>query len=230
MHRVLVFDVNETLLDVRALAPHFEKAFGDPGVLTDWFSQLLQIAHVVTLTRYYQDFGACARHALEVVAQRHDQRLTQSHRQAILADIVRLPPHPEVGASLDRLQQAGFRMVTLTNSAPIVMEAQLENAGLTAYFDRTFSVDAVKLFKPHPATYRMVAAELNVSVNQLRMVAAHNWDTSGAIRAGCRAAFIARSGMVLGPLDERPDIIGRDLEEVVEQILRVDATSTSHLI
>jgi hypothetical protein len=31
MGRVQVFDVNETLLDLAGLDPHFERAFGDAG-------------------------------------------------------------------------------------------------------------------------------------------------------------------------------------------------------
>jgi 2-haloacid dehalogenase len=51
------------------------------------------------------------------------------------------------------------------------------------------------------------------------MVAAHNWDTSGALTAGWQAAFVARPGMVLGPLDATPQIEGGDMTDVVEQIL-----------
>jgi 2-haloacid dehalogenase len=51
------------------------------------------------------------------------------------------------------------------------------------------------------------------------MVAAHDWDIAGAMRAGCAGAFIARPGMVLGPLQEPPDIIGPDLSAVAAQIL-----------
>lgn len=222
MERVLVFDVNETLLDVSALAPHFEQVFGNVDVLSQWFAQLLQIAFVVTMTDSYRDFGNCARHALDVVAQKHGQTLAEENQQAILSGIVHLPPHPEVGRSLARLRDAGFRLATLTNSAPKVLEAQLQNSGLAGYFERMLSVDSVGKFKPDPATYHMAASELNVPVNQLRLIAAHNWDTTGAIRAGCRAAFIARPGMVLGPLDEQPDIIGRDLADVVNQILQID--------
>jgi hypothetical protein len=36
-----VFDVNETLLDLAALDPHFERAFGDPGAREAWFQQLI---------------------------------------------------------------------------------------------------------------------------------------------------------------------------------------------
>jgi 2-haloacid dehalogenase len=56
----------------------------------------------------------------------------------------------------------------------------------------------------------------------VRLIAAHNWDTTGAIRAGCRAAFVARPGRFLGPLDERPDIVGENLMAVAQQILEKD--------
>ena len=42
--RVIVFDVNETLLDLRALKPQFERVFGDGDVLYQWFGQVLQSA------------------------------------------------------------------------------------------------------------------------------------------------------------------------------------------
>src|ERR1700688_98306 len=45
--KVLVFDVNQTLLDVNALRPHFERVFGDGAVLLEWFVLLLQYSLVV---------------------------------------------------------------------------------------------------------------------------------------------------------------------------------------
>jgi 2-haloacid dehalogenase len=57
----------------------------------------------------------------------------------------------------------------------------------------------------------------------VRLVAAHSWDVSGALAAGCKAAFVARPGMVLSPLGSRPDIIGADISEVVDQIIAADA-------
>jgi 2-haloacid dehalogenase len=130
-----------------------------------------------------------------------------------------LPPHPEVPESLARLRAAGLRLATLTNSTAEVAEAQLTNAGLIDYFDQVLSVDAVRQFKPAIDTYRMAVRELGVARSDLQLVAAHDWDVAGALRAGWAAAFVARPGMVLGPLSERPDIVGRDLREVVDQIL-----------
>ncbi len=225
MKPVIVFDVNETLLDVGALAPHFERAFGNKTALSQWFAQLLQTAYVVTLIGHYRDFGTCGRHALHIVAQRHGVVLSDTAVAKILEGMLNLPPHPEVRNSLIRLRESGFRLATLTNSAPQAMLTQLENAGLLHLFDKTLSVDRTQHFKPHPATYLMAAEELGVQPKQMRIVAAHNWDTTGAICAGCKAAFVARPGMVLGPLDEVPDIIGSDLAEVVARIIEKDKDS-----
>jgi len=57
----------------------------------------------------------------------------------------------------------------------------------------------------------------------VRLVAAHSWDVSGALSAGCHAAFVARPGMVLSPIGRQPDIVGADLAAVVDQIVARDA-------
>ncbi|MEO8053021.1 MAG: HAD-IA family hydrolase, partial [Acidobacteriota bacterium] len=116
----------------------------------------------------------------------------------------------------------GFRMVTLTNSPPPVVEAQMTQSGLRQYFERNFSIETVRKYKPAPEPYRMVATELGVPVSQLRLVAAHAWDVGGAMRAGCKAAFIGRPGKAQYPLFPQVDIAGRDLAEVADMILKAD--------
>ena len=222
MARVCVFDVNETLLDLGALDPHFERVFGDAGVRRAWFLQLLQSALVATVTGVYSDFGTVGAAALEMVAEREGVDLSEEDKQEILGGMRELPPHPEVAESLERLREAGLRMATLTNSTREVAEAQMENSGLRGYFEQILSADAVKRLKPAPEPYRMAAESLEVGMGQVRLIAAHSWDVAGALRAGCAAAFVARPGMVLDPLVERPDVVGVDLREVADRILEVE--------
>lgn len=223
MKKLIVFDVNETLLDLKALDPHFEQIFGDASVRTSWFSQVLRNSLVATITGQYDDFGKIAGTALDMTAQLHGVTLGDEERSAILGKIRSLPPHPDVNSGLEKLKTAGFRLFTLTNSPPRVVEAQLQNAGLTDFFEKSFSVDAIKKFKPNAEVYGMTAKELGVNADQIRLVAAHDWDVAGALLAGCAAAFIARPGHVLNPAMPAPDIVGRDLNEVAEKIIAAEA-------
>jgi 2-haloacid dehalogenase len=222
MKRIILFDVNETLLDLSVLRPHFERVFGDSAVMGQWFAVLLHTSLVTTVTDAYENFGALAGAALEVVAGRLEVELSEDDRGSILGTIRELPPHPDVAPSLERLREAGFRMATLTNSAPAVVADQISNAGLTEYFEQLISIDEVQSFKPSPEPYRLAASRLGVEIGDIRLVAAHDWDVFGALRAGCQAAFIARGGRTIHPLYDTPDVIGPDLISVTDQILELD--------
>ncbi len=222
MSRVIVFDVNETLLDLKALDPAFERAFGDRSARQQWFQQLLSSAMVSIITDAYKDFGALGKAALQMTAERRGVQLSDEDQQRILGTIRELPPHPEVRAALERLRDAGLRLATLTNSTLPVAEAQIQHAGLRDLFEQVLSADTARRLKPHRAAYERAAEALGVGVGQVRLVAAHAWDVTGAIRAGCAAAFIARPDMVLDPAGERPDVVGTDLAAVAEQILAVE--------
>ena len=218
--KVLVFDVNQTLLDLNSLRPHFARVFGDARALDEWFSLLLQYSLVVTVTEAYSDFATVGRAVLEMLANNKGVKVSAEDTTRILQGMLTLPPHPEVVDILKQLKAAGFRMVTLTNSSPAAVKAQLQNAGLATYFEESISVEMVHRFKPDLQVYRGAAAHLGVRAAELRLIAAHAWDVFGAMKAGWQAAFIARNGISLFPLGPRPDIIGADLRAVTAAILR----------
>ena len=176
MQHVCVFDVNETMLDLRALDPHFERAFGDVGARQQWFAQFIQNAFVATITERYQPFGAIGAAALDMLAARRGVTLAAEDRSTILGGIKTLPPYPEVRDALERLRNAGFRLASLTNSTAEVAVAQLTNAGLADLFEKILSADTVRRLKPAPEPYRYAAQEMGVEVGQVRLIAAHAWD------------------------------------------------------
>ena len=225
MPRIIVFDVNETLLDLAALDPFFERVFGEAQVRHDWFAEMLRSAFIATITHTYIDFGTLGKAALEATATRYSITLSDDDRAAILGGMRTLPPHPEVPAALQRLHDAGLRMAALTNSTKDVADAQLSHARLHALFEQVLSVEDARRLKPAPEVYHRAAKRLGVVASQLRLVAAHNWDITGAMRAGWAGAFVARPGKMLGPLDAQPDIIGPDMNAVVTQVLEKESMS-----
>jgi 2-haloacid dehalogenase len=227
MARICVFDVNETLLDMGALDPHFERVFGDASARQAWFGQFLALWLTEMVTGSYTDFGTIGGSALEMVAERQGVSLSGEDKQKILGGMQELPPHPEVEENLRRLRDEDVRLAALTNSTQQVADAQIDNSGLRDHFEQVLSADAVQRLKPAPEPYQMAAKSLGVEISEVRLVAAHAWDVTGAMRAGCAAAFVARPGMVLNPLAERPDVVGSDLREVVDQILEVELGSWS---
>ena len=53
---LIVFDVNETLLDLTALEPTFERIFRDKGALRLWFANFILYSSALTVARCYVPF------------------------------------------------------------------------------------------------------------------------------------------------------------------------------
>src|SRR5215218_51899 len=118
--RVIAFDVNETLLDLRPLDPVFEGLFGDASLRAQWFAQMLQVAFVGAITNRYVDFTTAQRAALDMVAQSRGVALPSDSADHVAATMRALPAHPDVVDALRRLRTGGHQLAALTNSSPEV--------------------------------------------------------------------------------------------------------------
>ncbi|MGO1781505.1 MAG: haloacid dehalogenase type II, partial [Moraxellaceae bacterium] len=73
---IVVFDVNETLLDIDTLSPLFIRLFGDELMLREWFAQLVLYSQTMTLSGLYTPFGELGVGALQMTADIHQVTLT----------------------------------------------------------------------------------------------------------------------------------------------------------
>ena len=208
---LLVFDVNETLLDLSALRPAFIGALGSTEAMGEWFARLLHGSLVANHTNRYRPFGVIGLEALHMVASKRGIELPESEAVAVVDGMRRLPPHPDVVDGLTALQAAGFRMITLTNGSDDAASDQIRNAGLSSFFEATLSVDRVQRFKPAPEAYLTASIHTDVEVDKMLMVAAHDWDILGARTVGVDGAFISRPGAVWSLPDALPDIVATDI-------------------
>lgn len=218
----IVFDVNETVLDIAALDPLFADAFGDKGVRRMWFAQTLQNAMAATLYGRYRPFDEMARAALEMTARSRGLRLDDARAQRILGGIMTLPAHGDVRDGLTILRDAGFRLAVFSQSPADTLEAQMRHVGLRDFFDHVISADEAQHAKPSPKAYAAAAHRLE-HVRPV-LVAAHGWDVAGAMAAGWDAAFVGRHGAALNPLEDPPAIVENDLRAVARALVARDAT------
>jgi 2-haloacid dehalogenase len=129
-----------------------------------------------------------------------------------------------VQQGLQELQDAGFRMVTLTNSPPSKgQKTALENAGLAHFFERQFSVEAARAYKPAQLLYHMVAQDLGVAPSACCMIATHVWDTIGAQSAGLAAGLITRNGNAPLPVQglPQPNFVATDLPVLAARMIEI---------
>lgn len=220
---ICVFDVNETLLDIESIAPLFQRLFGDGSVLREWFGQLILYSNVITLSGPYTPFFTLGQGVLKMLGSIYDVPIHEADVRELRARLLTMPAHPDVPGGLKELKDAGFRLVTLTNSPPDPTLNPLEQAGIDGWFERSFSIDRVRRFKPAPQVYRMVAEEFDVPPAAICMVAAHVWDTIGAQSVGCCGALVARPGNAPLPVHglPQPQVVAPDLPGVAAEIIRL---------
>ncbi|MBZ9539613.1 haloacid dehalogenase type II [Modicisalibacter tunisiensis] len=202
---ILVFDINETLLDTAVLSPLFEKLFGKAAVRGEWFLTLEETWMTATLAGRYLPFGLLAKSALRQTGLRHGIHIDDDHQRELTDMLAALPAHPDAAPALAELRARGFQLTALTNGTLETVQHQLAHAGLDTSFDVILSVDSVETYKPSQPAYQYVADHWQVSTRELVMIAAHGWDLIGAASAGCRTGFIARPGKVIDPQLFEPD-------------------------
>ena len=220
---VIVFDVNETLIDIKTLEPLFESLFGGVGVMREWFAQLILYSEAVTLSGIYVPFDDLADGVLRMVGETRQIKVSNADVTELRSLLKSMPPHSDVAEALSRLRYAGFRLATLTNSPRSRGEGPLDHAGLAKHFEHMFSVSAVQKFKPAREVYQMVADALNVELEDMCLVAAHAWDTLGAQAVGCAGALVTLPGnaVLIVPGLPEPDIVASDILSVADEIIRL---------
>ena len=215
----IIFDINETVLNLDSLKPKFGKAFDDEKITGLWFSMLLHTSTVCILTGVKTDFLTLSKITLDTVASRVGVELTEVEKAEMLSTFASLQPHDDIKSALFRLRSAGYKTVAFSNSSLNLVSTQIKQAGLEEYFDEIVSVEDAGSFKPDPAAYGYLAGRLNLPVENLRLVATHDWDTHGALNVGMKAAYVDRLNWRYNPLYMKPDITGKTMDEIVEAII-----------
>jgi 2-haloacid dehalogenase len=216
---LIVFDVNETLLDLETMDPTFQRIFGDKSAMRLWFANLIMYSAALTVAGCYVPFTDIGAAVMKMLADTRGIKIDDKDKKELTDKFSTMPPHPEVPAALRKLRDAGFRLFTLTDNVLEVQTRQLTTGGIVDLFERRFSADGVKHHKPSPQAYGHVEKELGVQASELLLIACHTWDTLGAVAAGWDAALIKRVGNDVLGVGPQPSIVGNDLNDVADQLI-----------
>jgi 2-haloacid dehalogenase len=180
---------------------------------------MLHYSLVANASDEYHNFGDIGAAVLQMLAEQRGIAMNAATAREVLQPIRTTPPHPEVPKALEKLKVHGYRLAALTNSPRNGMEQQLQNSGISKYFEQQFSVEDIGLYKPHRHVYRWAARQMEVRPEDCLFIAAHGWDVAGAMSAGMNAAFLSRSSQKLYPLAPDPHYIEPDLAQLASVLI-----------
>lgn len=217
----IFFDINETLIDIAPLREAVAARLGNAdGAGKRWFDAVITYSHAETLMGTRTEFSDVAAAVLVMLGAERGDHITLEDAKRLVGDGLKASePWPDVPKSLERLQEAGFKTVALTNSDEEGLEARLAEAGLAKNFDAMLSVRTSGAFKPDPRCYRYGLEKMGVAPDQSLMIACHPWDLIGAQCVGMKAGFVLRPGSAWYPLADEPALSAKSLSDLVDQIV-----------
>jgi len=210
----VLFDVNGTLLDPRALTAAWEGA--PPGLGLSVLDQTVLQSMVDTLSDEFRPFTDYIRAALA-----HRARLLGLGDEAVESGMeaaAALPPYPDAADALARLVVAGHTPSAVTNSSADSARSALGAAGLLEHMHAVIGADAAGAYKPDPRVYRNALDVLGIEPGETWFVAGHWWDVAGAKRVGLRTAWVGRDEGAMLDSTPEPDVRAADLKEAAEAI------------
>lgn len=203
---VIVFDVNETLSDMSAMAARFAETGAPASLAKLWFATLLRDGFALTAAGENPGFTRIGAEALRgllpgaVITSGLDDAVDH-----IMEGMASLGLHPDVTGAIRALKTEGYRLITLTNGSAQFAEKLFTSAGILEEFEALLSVEQASAWKPNPAAYVYAGGVCGVRPNQMLLVAVHPWDIHGAARAGLQTAWINRTSAVYPSYFTAPD-------------------------
>jgi len=210
--KAVVFDAYGTLFDVHSAVGRLRARIGgEADALSQlWRSKQLEYTWLRALMGRHADFWQVTCDALDYALARH-QIDPGPIREPLLQAYLTLDAYPEVADVLRRLRATGCRLAILSNGAPAMLAAAVDNAGIGALLDAVLSVEEVGVYKPDPRVYRLAVERLALPAEQIAFLSSNAWDVHGAAAFGLRPVWVNR---LAAPAERLPGRAERELRDL----------------
>lgn len=220
----LAFDVHGTLIDLQKMEVPLREKMGDKAgaFLHTWKNKQREYAFRRRLMEDDVDFALCTSQALDYACLYHHEALKEEEKEAVLAYSRRLPVYEEVAAALNELKKSGYRLFAFSNGALKGVTELLRNAGLEAVFEKIYSVEGTKTFKPDPAVYENFLRYSHTGHQFTWFISGNSFDVIGAKNIGLKVIWVKRSpAKILDPWGVSPDHVVSDLSQLAPYLSTV---------
>lgn len=215
--KAYVFDAYGTLFDVHSVLTRCEEIFPGYGtqLTTLWRTKQLEYTWLRSLMGRYEDFWQITRDALVYSCQMLGLSCPADQIDRLMQAYLALNSFADSADALDALGPTPCAI--LSNGTPDMLRRVVQNAGWSGKFQHVLSVDAVKVYKPHPSVYQLAVAALGVERHEIVFVSSNGWDIAGAKAFGFRVCWLNHSNAPVEALGVQPDRIIKTALEIKGQ-------------
>ena len=130
--------------------------------------------------------------------------LNKNMKNELLSLYKILSPYPEVKEVLQDLKKKDLKLAILSNGTPALLNELVASNNLNNLFDDLFSVEGVKIYKPHPKVYEIPVKKYNIKAEEITFLSANTWDVSGGGNYGYNSIWVNRNNSQFDVLDYQP--------------------------
>jgi 2-haloacid dehalogenase len=216
-----VFDAYGTLFDYASAAAHCRDELGDrfDRLTALWRDKQLQYTWLRAVQNKHADFWQVTGDALDFAMETlgiGDRAL----RERLMNLYLTLDAFPEAPDALKRLKATGRKTAILSNGAPSMLKAAVDNAKIGDWLDAVLSVEEVGVYKPDPKVYQLAVDRLAIEAKAILFLSSNGWDAYAASAFGLRVVWCNRYGQQPERLPGKPEYEVRSLAEVPELLVK----------
>ena len=214
--KAIVFDAYGTLFDVNSAAEKCKDKIGNKweNFANFWRTTQLEYTWLRSLMKKHKNFWQITEDSLDKSMETF--HIDKSLRNDLLTFYKELSPYPEVKNVLENLKKKSFKLAILSNGTPELLNHLVKSSDLENLFDDIFSIEEVKIYKPHPSVYDIPVNKYKVSKGEITFLSANTWDVSGAGNYGYNSIWVNRNNSVFDKLDYKPKNEVKNLKQLLD--------------
>tara|TARA_B100000427_G_scaffold225439_1_gene189040 strand:- start:101 stop:763 length:663 start_codon:yes stop_codon:yes gene_type:complete len=212
----IIFDAYGTLFDVNSAAKKCKDKIGSKweSFANYWRITQLEYTWLRSLMNKHKDFWQITEDSLDKSMKLYN--IDYSMRNELLELYKKLSTFSEVKNVLNELKKKKYKIAILSNGTPSLLNQLVSSNNLNNIFDDIFSIEEVKIYKPHSKVYDIPIEKYKIKKNEVVFLSSNTWDVSGGGNYGYNSIWVNRKNDIFDILDYKPKIEINNLNKLLE--------------